>query len=373
MKLNKILTGLSLLLVLVFGVTACSSDDNGDLPGNNPDAIVISDFELGINHDDPTSNTGIVGQDFHTEANITAKFKLDRIEITLKGNNGIEDEKTITLAEGYKDAKGEILLHEHPVIPADFAAGSYTFTLTVYDQEGNEERIVVDDFQIKASEITASWKEIEVEYEGGNILHVEGELTVSDHLKAITIEVHKNDGDYKKEVDFDAEDFPHSHNDDGTLTYKIKEHVEIDGSLEGDYHIHVEFESKNGVEGEVFGGSFTVGDDHDHGHGDVSWKGIEVEYEGDNILHFEGDLTAPGHLSRITVEVHHNDGKYKNEFDLDLSEVKHTHNDDGTITYKIHEHLTIDGSIKGDYHIHVEYEGDDIPEDEVFGGEFEVK
>lgn len=254
MNFNNFLSKTSLLLLLILGATACSSDDDNS-EKELSDAIVISDFQAGANHDEPKSKTGLIGRDIHTEATITSEFMLDRIEVTLEGEQNSE---TFTYTEGYEGVKGEVTYHEHPVIPEDFAPGIYTLKFTVYDENDNHSTYEIDDFELKAADIEVEWEEIEVEYEGKNILHFEGELTAPGHLDRITVEVHKNDGDYKEEFDLDLKAVNHAHNDDGSVTYKIKEHFTIDGTVKGDYHIHIEYEGDDIPEDEISGGTFVV-------------------------------------------------------------------------------------------------------------------
>lgn len=250
MKLKRILGTLSMAVILLVGFTACHDDDN-----NVSTLPRIENIEVG--HDN--SKIGYAGSDLHLEAEIFADNKIENIQVTIHPASHDEEgwEFNQTWTEGYQDAKNATF-HQHIDIPGDATPGEYHVHFYVTDQAGNTVKEEVEDLKVMEDPNAPSWEEVEVEYEGGGILHFEGLLSVPSKLDRITVEVHKNDGAYKEEFDFDPEDFDQSKAENGNLGYTIHQHINIKGAPKGDYHIHVEFEGSDLAEDEVFGGAFTV-------------------------------------------------------------------------------------------------------------------
>lgn len=251
MKVQRILGILSMVILLITGVTACSSDDDNGTKFAEP---TIKNIEVG--HDN--NGIGYAGSDLHLEAEVEAEGLIDNIQVTIHPADHDKEgwEFTETWTEGYQDSKNAVF-HEHIDIPEDTEPGEYHVHFYVTDQEGittkEEGRL-----EIQIDPDAPSWEQTEVEYEGKGIVHVEGFLSVPEHLDRITIEVHQNDGDYKEEFDFDPHDFKHEHLAEGGIKYAIKTHINIEGAPVGAYHIHVEFEGEDVPEDEVFGGEFSV-------------------------------------------------------------------------------------------------------------------
>lgn len=74
-------------------------------------------------------------------------------------------------------------------------------------------------------------------------------------------------------------------------------------------------------------------------------SGLEIEYEGNDEIHLEASIAAPGKIAKVVVEVH--GGTYEKEEEFtDAAMI-------GQTTYKLHKHIHITGAPDGHYHVHV--------------------
>lgn len=86
---------------------------------------VITDLDVGIN---------AKKNDLHIEAELSAVKKIDRVVVTLKGDNWTKD---ITFDQA--PPRGELTTNFHQHVHVDEApAGEYQVILTLHDQEGRE-------------------------------------------------------------------------------------------------------------------------------------------------------------------------------------------------------------------------------------------
>ncbi|QDO94447.1 DUF4625 domain-containing protein [Formosa sediminum] len=126
-KLHSLLLP-SLLFTLLF--TSCSSDD--------ADVILpvptISEVEIGLGNNE----IGVVGRDFHFNAEILAGDKIDLVTIQFRQRS----EETYSEAWSYEiiwdDYKGvkNATVHKHFDIPMDAIEGNYDLVITISDENG---------------------------------------------------------------------------------------------------------------------------------------------------------------------------------------------------------------------------------------------
>lgn len=139
--MRNLIKFLFVFLALSVVVASCKDDDEDLTP-------VISNLEVGHNHDNAASSNdhvGHLGEDLHVEASILAKNKIAKIVVTIheEGHHEhattkaetIEWEVNTTYTDKYA---GQInaTFHEHIDIPANAEAGDYHFHIKVVDQAG---------------------------------------------------------------------------------------------------------------------------------------------------------------------------------------------------------------------------------------------
>ena len=128
MKTTKLFLA-SMFMAMAF--TACDSDNSED----QKPIPTIDKIELGLGNNE----TGVIGQDFHFNAEIVAADKIQdvQIKITQKStetySKAWNHEIVWTQYAGAKNAT----VHKHFDIPADAAEGKYDFTIIVNDQNGS--------------------------------------------------------------------------------------------------------------------------------------------------------------------------------------------------------------------------------------------
>ncbi|WP_443936796.1 DUF4625 domain-containing protein [Pedobacter sp. MW01-1-1] len=129
MKTTKILT---LFLVVAIGFTACKKDQS-EAELAKP---TIENIEIGLNN----SEIGIIGQDFHFNADVIAGDKIDMVEVKILqkvgGTYSAPWSLTVTWPQ-YKGAKNTNI-HKHFDIPSAAVEGEYDFIITIMDENGTK-------------------------------------------------------------------------------------------------------------------------------------------------------------------------------------------------------------------------------------------
>ena len=141
-KLKQATATLAAILIIPLMATvfsACSDDDDDDT------TINIDLEEVG--HDN--SKEGVIGDDMHLEANITADDLIKQIDVKLDNGSGYAIEATYT---GKYAGVKNTLLHEHVEIPADAPEGTYTLTVTVRTQNNNWREVTTGGIELKKEE-----------------------------------------------------------------------------------------------------------------------------------------------------------------------------------------------------------------------------
>jgi hypothetical protein len=128
MKTTKIIAA---LLLLMGSFSACKKDKQTEPEKPVP---TIENIEIGLNNNE----IGIIGRDFHLNAEILAGDKIETVQIKIQQIPGETYTKVWTheiIYDQYKDAKNATV-HKHFDIPADAAEGKYNFLIIVNDQNG---------------------------------------------------------------------------------------------------------------------------------------------------------------------------------------------------------------------------------------------
>lgn len=129
----KKITNYILFFILFINLILVSCNNNDDTPAEL--SPTISNIEVGLHN----SEIGVVGDDFHFNAEVLAGTLLEAVQINIVQKNQEEYESPwsfeIVFTEritGLKNAQ----LHRHFDIPAEAPVGNYDFIITVKDENG---------------------------------------------------------------------------------------------------------------------------------------------------------------------------------------------------------------------------------------------
>lgn len=124
-------TTLFALLLFTAAITGCKKDDE---EASETALTTISNLEVGLNNNE----IGVIGKDFHFNADILAATKIESVQIRILPRSGESYAKPWSYEltwDTYKDAKNTTV-HKHFDIPATAAEGKYDFLIIVNDQNG---------------------------------------------------------------------------------------------------------------------------------------------------------------------------------------------------------------------------------------------
>lgn len=122
-----------LFIVFSFAITGCKKDK--DVPEPEKPKATFSNIEIGSGNNE----IGIISRDFHFNADITAREKIETVVVKILPRNGetySKDWSHEIVWEEFKGAKNTTV-HKHFTIPEDAAAGTYDFVIVVNEQNGS--------------------------------------------------------------------------------------------------------------------------------------------------------------------------------------------------------------------------------------------
>lgn len=127
----KITKAIAAVCLFVATFTACKKDSQ-----SVPELIkpTIDNIEIGLGN----NQIGVIGKDFHFNAEILAGDKIENVQVKILPRSGETYPKPWELEitwDQYKDAKNATA-HKHFDIPADAVEGTYDFFIIVNDQNG---------------------------------------------------------------------------------------------------------------------------------------------------------------------------------------------------------------------------------------------
>lgn len=125
-----------IVMILLFAAVSFTACDKND-PEPEPELAkpTLENLELGFSN----SGIGVIGEDFHFDANILAADKIDRVEVKILPKSGeiyTKSWKHEITWEQYKGLKNTNV-HKHFNIPADATEGKYDLFVFVYDENGS--------------------------------------------------------------------------------------------------------------------------------------------------------------------------------------------------------------------------------------------
>ena len=135
MKATHIIAG---FLIAATALGSCKKEERENVR-RKPTA---TNLELGINN----SKKGIIGEDFHLNADIVAGDRIDIVKVIISQKPAerlTSTWKHQIIWENYKGAKNTNV-HKHFDIPADASAGKYDFYFIVTDENGTQLEIKED-------------------------------------------------------------------------------------------------------------------------------------------------------------------------------------------------------------------------------------
>ncbi len=117
-------------MALLMFFTSCSSD-NDEIELAEP---TISNVEIGLSNNE----IGVIGRDFHLNAEIVAGDKIDLVQVTFEPIEGENYTGSWSFEMTWNEFKGvkNATVHKHFDIPEDAVEGKYDFTIIVYDENG---------------------------------------------------------------------------------------------------------------------------------------------------------------------------------------------------------------------------------------------
>ncbi|MHA7941740.1 DUF4625 domain-containing protein [Formosa sp. 3Alg 14/1] len=127
----KIKNHVYILPILLVFLTSCNNDDDEDIILESP---TISEVEVGLYNNE----LGVVGEDFHLNAEILAGDLIDIVKVNIeqKSDETYAEEWSYEITwdkyQGLKNAT----MHQHFDIPAEAPKGKYDFIITITDQNG---------------------------------------------------------------------------------------------------------------------------------------------------------------------------------------------------------------------------------------------
>jgi hypothetical protein len=140
---------LAAFVMIAAAISSCKKEQGTTLP-----APTASNIEIGTGN----NKRGIIGQDFHLNADVVAGDKIDGVKVI------ISQKTTETYAADwhfelewdiYKGARNTNV-HKHFTIPAEAPKGNYLFTLLITDQNGTRLELSTDLTIIAASDLAIS-------------------------------------------------------------------------------------------------------------------------------------------------------------------------------------------------------------------------
>lgn len=130
-KNMKTTTTIAAVLLFVASFAACQKDSQPEPQLTKP---TIDNIEIGLGD----NQIGVIGKDFHFNAEILAGDKIENVQVKILPKSGETYDKAwkheITWDQ-YRDAKNATV-HKHFDIPEDAAEGLYDFMIIVNDQNG---------------------------------------------------------------------------------------------------------------------------------------------------------------------------------------------------------------------------------------------
>lgn len=230
MKLTKITSALSILMVFAVFLSSCSEEEILDSP-------TISGLEVGHNN----SKEASPGEDLHIDAEIEAPANIDRIVVEIHGEEGQTWELEQTFTAGYAGAKNADF-HEHIEIDAAAELGEYHFHLEVYDEAGNSTDVEADIMMVEGGG-HIHIENLVVDYEAGSDeLHIEADIEAEHGIASIIAEV---DGSgYEEEFDVTG-------TANGEVDYSLSTHIDMSAAPSGHLDLHLKVTDLDGNVTEV--------------------------------------------------------------------------------------------------------------------------
>ncbi len=138
---------LSALIMIMLTLAACDNNDPEPEPKPEPELPkpTLENLELGLGN----AGIGVIGEDFHFEADILAVDKIDTVKVGIlpkEGETYAKPWKHEITWDQYKGLKNTNV-HKHFNVPADAVEGKYELVVTVVDENGSRLE-VKRDFEI---------------------------------------------------------------------------------------------------------------------------------------------------------------------------------------------------------------------------------
>jgi len=175
-----------------FAFSSCDDDPDPVLP-----APTIENVEIGSGN----NHIGVIGRDFHLNADIVAGDKIDFVQVKIEpiaGETYASDWRFELTWEQFKGAKNANV-HQHFDIPEDAVAGKYEFIIIVSDENGTtlEEKAeiqIVDPSDLAVDPILYIWM---ITTDQGDFHYVNETLVNPENVRFSKDEILKSDATIK--------------------------------------------------------------------------------------------------------------------------------------------------------------------------------
>lgn len=168
---------LTVLAIMVTGVTFNSCSNDVDHNSLNPPVINVAVMEIGYDN----SHVGYPGTDLHLDVEVEAEGRISTIAIEMHKEDGSDEEYEYIWTEF--EGLLNVDFHQHYEIPATATTGEYYFHFVVTDMEGQQtfyeadfEIQALNDIEAPAIDITSAPTTNQV-FTIGETITISGELT----------------------------------------------------------------------------------------------------------------------------------------------------------------------------------------------------
>lgn len=228
MKMRQFLCFIATIATTGALIVSCNS---GTVTG-----LGVSDLKIGTSAKDKSSH---LGAPIPVSGVAFAEHNIASLEVSLKDKSGAETFAQQDLTNG---ASGETKTNfaAHIELPTDVEAGEYLVTLTIKDQQGNEETeespitLLIDSSFPAIADLDVGLNA------AGNDLHLESNVAAANKLDKIIVFIEGES--WNKEVEFAKPSIA------GKLTLHFHEHVHVDEAPAGDYTITLTIIDQEGNE-----------------------------------------------------------------------------------------------------------------------------
>lgn len=226
MKMRQVFCFITTVVATGVLLVSCNS---GSVTG-----LGVSDLKIGTAAKDKSSH---LGAPIPVSGTVFAEHNVASLEVSLKDESGAE---TLIQQQLTDEVSGSTKtdFSTHLSLPADAEAGNYLVSLTVKDQQGNEQT-EESPITLRIDSSFPAIVDLDVGINAaGNDLHLESNLAAANKLAKVIVLIEGES--WNKEVEFAKSNVV------GKVTLHFHEHVHVDQAPAGDYKVTLTIVDENG-------------------------------------------------------------------------------------------------------------------------------